>query len=306
MPSTRRGILGVAGSALAGFAGCIAPSGGNGTGSESATAEPAGSPSPADPTEGSTTPRDPAAVGETVTVDGATVSIAEVGVQSSVQYLDSPDSMDVTAEDGVWYVFATIEASAGESGDLPTAADFELAVDGGEHDGTTVPGFDTDGVDGWETQYDPEADGEGWIGFAVQADAPGADPRIALGDASWRLGEDAVERLAGPKPTFELVSFEVPETVEARESFAATVTARNAGDVPGTFRGVLNVEGGVAAYAPYPYDLDLDVGEEATWTEEFGTDVTRPGATMRHHLRTPAGDRDVVTEVSGTPTEEGD
>ncbi|QLG62572.1 hypothetical protein [Halorarum salinum] len=183
--------------------------------------------------------------------------------------------------------------------------DFGLVADGDGHETTTFV-VDTYGVDGWGAPFDPEADGEGWIGFAVPAGSSGEDPRITLGEASWRLDDEHATRLAGPKPTFELVSFDVPETVEARESFGATVTARNVGDVPGAFRGVLNVEGGVAAYAPYSFELELDADEEASWTKEFGSDVTRPAVLMRHHLKTPAGDRDAKTEVSSTPTTDGE
>ncbi|QLG26764.1 hypothetical protein HUG10_04035 [Halorarum halophilum] len=293
MSSTRRTALEVAGATLFGLAGCAGRLVGDGARSNSPTEEPTEFPTPA----ASSAPEETAAVGEALTVEGATVSITDVRVQSSFQYHDSDDSMDVISESGVWYVFAGVEASVGSSGDPPRTTDFTLVTDGGEL--ATPTGVQGGGqhVRGWEGAYDAGSTAEGWIAFPVPAESSVEGARITLGDGSWRLDDEHVERVAGPKPTFELVAFEVPETVEAWSRFEASVTARNASEVPGTYRAVLNVAGGVAAYAPYPFELELEAGEEATWTNEFGRDVTDPGTRIRHYLRSPTGDRSAETRI---------
>lgn len=282
MPSRRQFLAAVGATGLAGCVGEPEPS---------ETAFPS-------PTPGTASP---AAVGEAVTVDGATVTLEQVAVRDSLFVQASADSKDVLARDGERFLLTTVTVE----GDAPESADaFSLAVDGETvaTGSTTFASNHYGYLDRWP--YDPDGergDPGGWVGFTPEAPLSGESVAVAVGDAGWRLPDEAVDHLQRPLPGYELVSFDYPERVGPEETFTVSVSVENTGPVAGTFRGVLNVANIEYAYYPYPFELTLGAGERGTWEKEFdASNINNSGGL---HLRTPVGNPDGTVEVvDPTPT----
>ncbi|MFB6193476.1 MAG: hypothetical protein ABEI75_00290, partial [Halobaculum sp.] len=220
-------------------------------------------------------------------------------VQKSGYRPTSPDSMAVTDPDGAQFLLCRVRV---EDGAFDASA-FRLEVDGETYRGNAAVD-DHYSVGGYEALYDSEY-GEGLLVFRVPAPAP-ADPPVAvrLRDAAWRLSRGAVERLRRPETTFALAAFETPDRIDPDEGFTVRVRARNTGDVPGVFRGVLNVAGYRYAFAPFPFEIDLAAGESGTWQKEFPTVTRDVTGDVGLFLRTAIGDRTRrVPFVTPTPTE---
>lgn len=288
---SRRAFLGTAAGFL-GVAGCLGRDPGS-TPSATTTATP-----PATQT--------PATVGAERTVDGVPVTVSNLSVQDSVLYLDSPDSMAVATREDERYVLVSVSGS--ESGPPPEA--FSLVVDGDRYPGRVdEAGIGID-VRDRGAKYDPSfGTDSGWVAFLVPPELDAETGRVTVTDggetAAWRLDRDVLERLRRPKARFELRETEIPEAVR-RDPVTARVVAENVSEVAGTFRGVLNVAGLIAAYAPYPFALDADPGETVTWEKTFDERPPHSG-TVGFFLYTVAGDRETrAPVVSGTTTETGE
>lgn len=292
MPSRRR-LLAVLGAGA--LAGCVGEEG-----------PPDSSPTDS-PTTSSTVspPATPATVGNPISVDGATLTLEQVAVRDSLFVQASADSKDVLARDGERFLLGTVTVD-GDGPASPSA--FSLIVDS-ETVGTGSTEFARNHygyLDRWP--YDP--DGErgtpgGWVGFTPNAPLSGEPVSVAVGDAAWRLPEEAVEQLHQPLPSYDLLSFDHPETVGPEETFTVSVTVENTGAVAGTFRGVLNVSNIEYAYYPYPFELALEPGSRKTWEREFDAENVHGDGTGGLHLRTPTRSRDSSVEVvepTETPT----
>ena len=80
----------------------------------------------------------------------------------------------------------------------------------------------------------------------------------------WRLPDDTVELLAS-RPQFEIERFDVPERVEAEETFAAAVDVKNGGDRPGRFLATLGAKRGSLGVPES--SVSVDVGATGTLRE---------------------------------------
>lgn len=290
MPS-RRGYLAVIGSLS--FGGCL-DNGGAST--------PVGTTTTTTETATTTTTAAASQVGEAITVDGAEVTLNRVTTQSSFVYQESADTKGVAAREGGRFLLTEFGVD-GES--RPTVTQFSVFADG-ETLSEPVWDYRTRQPSGPSFDRSPYDGNGGWLLFPVPAELDADTVRIVVDDVVWGFPEAVSTRLRQPLPTFDIVSFEHPETVEADEEFSVSVTAENIGETTGTFRGVLNVAEVEYAVYPYPFELELDPGESATWTKEYGPEagLNEAGDTGSFDLRTPVGERggeiEVVDEKSTT------
>jgi hypothetical protein len=298
MPSRRR-FLAVLGST--GLTGCVG-------GPESAVTGTDSTSTSTDTGTGTTTTTqtpDRSAVGDTITADGAALTLVEVVTASGLPFVYT-DSGGVQSSEGRRYVLADI-ATRGSS--PPAASRYSLTA-GARLVGPAEPrGSYWFGLDEHRYPYSPGpgggTDSGGWLAFPVEGELDADAPQITVNGAGWRLPESVTERLRQPAPQFDLVSFDYPETVGSEEPFDVSVTAANTGRVAGTFCGVLNASIKYASYA-YPFWLDLDPGEEATWSKAYGggEGVNEPGDTGSLDLRTMVGERDGEIEVTTATDQE--
>ncbi|MBP1987436.1 hypothetical protein [Halolamina salifodinae] len=237
----------------------------------------------------------PAQVGEAVNVNGAEVTLNRVTTQSSFVYQESADTKGVATREGERFLLAEFGIS---SESRPTVTQFSIVADG-ETVSEPIRDYRTRQPSGPSFDRSPYDENGGWLLFPVPAELDAESIRIVVGDVGWGLSDAVSTQLRQPLPTFDIVSFEHPETVETDEEFSVSVTAENIGETTGTFRGVLNVAGVEYAVYPYPFELELDPGESATWTREYGPEsgLNEAGDTGSLDLRTPVGDRGGEIEV---------
>jgi hypothetical protein len=295
MPSRRSYLAGL-GSLGCGFslAGCL--------GDEPAATETTRSPTP--------TP-EVRSFGNEATVGGATMTPSAVHPQSSFVWV-ADDWADVLRLGDQWVAFVRLSVG-GDPEAAPPRGAFSLVADdtsfvARERLGEAPVGLVSPDEAVAASPYDPTDRSEGWLAFTVPSGFESAsDLRLWLehdGDtAQWSVPSEATARLAGPRPTFEVTSFDVPERVSSSETAEVTVTARNTGDVHGVFRGCVNTTG---MYSFSSIERPLEVGAETTWTETLQASHYAPGGgTFTCNLRTAGDDereRAVEVVADGTST----
>lgn len=174
------------------------------------------------------------------------VSFVGYGVQRSGFSRLHPDFEVVWAPPDRQLLFAMVTVEGGRPTDI-SFDDFSLEV----RDRTVA---EADGVEGQDREvYYPypdecECDGryETYATFPLSAPSS-AESAVVRWEGPQEthtdtLPDDALASLSAPTTTWELVSFDVPDSVGPDESFIVSFQARNVDDVGGTFRGVLNEE----------------------------------------------------------------
>lgn len=292
MPS-RRALLTSLGVALTGFAGCLD------TPSESptATATPTADAAPTETT-----------LGESVSLDRTTVTVAETAAVHSYQYLSAPDAFGVESAGDGQFLFVGVTAE----GERPPPVD-AFGLDGVDDervshvDRAGVPERDLAPVG--EDRY-TEANPQGYLIFRVPApldaesvgvalgwasdatDAPSEDPDLR---ARWSIPESRLETLRSPPPEFS-VSYDVPEAVGPDEPVPIRVDVTNTGEGAGVVRGAINHTGPM--HGGDTFSLSLDPGASKTYEEtvdyhvdeDFGVDrmqfeVVVPGDSQSFTVR---------------------
>ncbi|WP_410765709.1 hypothetical protein [Haloferax sp. DFSO60] len=248
--------------------------------------------------------REPLAFGEEATTGNVTVTPAKGHPQASIFYVSNVDHASIERLDDEWVVFVSVFARS-ESGAPPSRDAFRLVAGDDEFTPLQKVGdapLRTISPDERivSNEYSPESGGGGWIAFTVPEEYESAsDLELQFGSdepvVHWNLPDDAKERIAGPRPTFEVVSFDVPEQVSRGEETELVVTARNMGPVDGLFRGCINTTG---MYAFYEVLLPLEVGAEAATAKRLPSIYTRePGAKFSCELKTGADNHRQTVEV---------
>jgi hypothetical protein len=289
-PSRRTFLRAATGTLLAG-AGCLGHDGPRTTNGSSST--------PTDPI--ATTPPSPTAptvtdLGTERTVGDTPVTVSNLSVRDSVLTLDD-DSMTLVTSEDERYVLVSVAGS--DSG--PASESFALVVDDDRYPGR-VDVFGGSSVHDRGPTYDPSygTDG-GWVAFVVPLELDARESRVVVeheGEtAAWRLSDEDLERLRRGRARFELREVVIPERVTVGEKVSVRVAAENVADVPGTFRGVLNVANLGIAYAPYPFALDADPGETVVWEHTFGQRPPRAADSIGFLLDTVAGERETRATV---------
>jgi hypothetical protein len=203
-------------------------------------------------------------------------------------------------------VLATVAGS--ESGPPPDA--FALVVDGDRYRARPDVLGGPFRISDRGPPYDPSygTDG-GWVAFVVPSPLDAREGRIVVADdggtAAWRLDESTLAALRRPTARFELRAVEIPETITVGESVSVRIAAENVSEVPGVFRGVLNVANLQYAYAPYPFALETEPGEVVVWEKTFDETPPEGVGSVGFFLDTVAGDREVRATVGtavGTAT----
>jgi hypothetical protein len=228
------------------------------------------------------------------------VSFVGYGVQRSAFYRRHPDFETVWAPRGRQLLFAMVTVEGGQPTDLPFE-DVSLRIDD-----RTVG--DAEGVEGQggRTYYpypdECEATYETYATFPLPAPSSPSTAEVRWGRSdgtrTWSLPDDALAALGQPTTDWELVSFDVPDSVGPGESFSVAMEARNVGDAPGKFRGVLNQEGpmyGVSAQWKRTVSPGSTIRRADTIDvlKEIDADVSA----VKLRLRTVAGDVDHEVRV---------
>ncbi|MFW5949355.1 MAG: hypothetical protein ACOCSD_07145 [Halolamina sp.] len=238
MPSTRREFvassLGLAAALVT--SGCIddAP----GTGSESPTDSPKGSPS------GTQTPPPESAERS---VGGDTVAVTDVVARKAVTYDSMMGSGGVVATEGRQFVVATVHSDAElemEQFSLAAGGESWHAVDPGEHGAQNYAVADHEGGVVGEPATGGE-DANRYVAFELDSPlepatpAEGDSPQIVIENGGergrWPLPDEARETLAAPSPSFELDSLDVPESVQQGDPLDVELTATNTSETDGRF-----------------------------------------------------------------------
>ena len=215
--------------------------------------------------------------------------------------LDDDAMTLVTPDDGRYVLFSV---AGSESGPAPES--FSLVVDGDRYPSRVDAFGGSPSLHDRGPKYDPSygTDG-GWIAFVVPPALDAREARIRVENgadaAEWRLDDDHLDALRRSLARFELRRVDLPERLRPYEPVSVRVAAENVSEVPGVFRGVLNVANLVAAYAPYPFALDTDPGETVVWEKTFTEGPPPSAPSVGFFLDTVAGERDVRATV-GTET----
>ncbi|MFD1635158.1 hypothetical protein ACOZ4L_05395 [Haloplanus ruber] len=280
MPSGRRAFLTSVGAAATGLAGCLD----GGESSRSPTRTPTASPS-------DTAAPDAVALGDSVSIDGVTVTVSDLVTAHSVRYLSAPDAMDVLPTSDDQFVF--VDVSAGGSGTTPSSHRFGLVADATPY-GSGIEYIGPARVDAPVTgrQYGA-SNPDGFLGFRVPAPLDAESVAVVLGGdgpertdmqpdpddvaARWSVPPAAVTPLRSPPPVFA-ASVDVPASVPATEPIPVTLDVRNEGDGPGVFRAAINHQG--PQYGATGIDRSLAAGESITHevtVDYYRDDDTTPG-----------------------------
>ena len=184
---------------------------------------------------------------------------------------------------------ATVLTHIQNTGDAPGEADVEFTVDGeleATEEGLVLGPGETETV-----AFDVVLDDEGEYEAGVAAGAFDADEITLVADADDPPPPTPPEP-DPDEPAFELSDLDAPATVDAGETFAATVDVTNIGDVAGettllaTFADetagekIVELDPGETEPREFEFDADLEAGtyaltiEETETGHEIGTDVT--------------------------------
>ena len=271
----RRTVLTAVGTGLAGIAGCL-----SGTDAERSTETDVATDSEADAT----------------TATATSPALGDVVVAKATPYASSMGSGGVLTDPDRQYVVAGVDG-VDPFHDLTFV--FETAGETWEPGLPETTGARNRSVAGVERPY---------VAFSVPSPLSATEPRISLtgGGGEWPLSVTAAAQLAEPSPRFELVSFEVPETVEHGRRFSVSLTARNASDTDGRFLAALywptrRIEDDDESTV---VDRQVGAGETVTASVDLGTEYTVAedgpvSLQLRGHV-----DDSAVVEVTGagTPT----
>jgi hypothetical protein len=260
MPSSRRALLTGVGAALTGLAGCLDTSG-DGP-STTPTSTPTGTPASPALTD--------AALGDSVTVDGVTLTVSDATDAHSIRYLTAPDAFGVlgaaAGADSDQFVLVRVSAAGGD--DPPAPEHFSLVADG--------TGYDA-GIEGvGPARVDAPVSGRpyggstrrGYLGFRIPAPLDAADVAVVFADAArWSLPDAVVDGLQSPPPAFE-TTLSVPDAVAADEAISVRIDVTNEGEGVATFHGAINHQGPL--YAADSFSVSLPPGESTTHEATVG------------------------------------
>lgn len=219
---TRRTYLAAVSLGLAGLGGCL-----------SEPADPAGGPTD-DTTTASDGTTQPSGTTDDTTTDSPTVTVRDPIVRKAVTHYAWPGSTQILAPEDEQFVVATVE---GPEETAPPA--FRLEAGGREFTpGVDAPGrhhAELAGREGGSVLKNDHA--RGYLAFRVPSPLDVDDARIVRADGgpSTPLPDRELTRLARRAPEFEIVSLDVPDTVEHGVPLEVSLDVRNVGDVPGRF-----------------------------------------------------------------------
>jgi len=250
MPSRRRLVVSL-GAALTGLAGCL------------------------DTSFDSTPPPAEATLGDSISLDGTTVTATELAAVHSYHYLSAPDAFGVESAGGDRFLFVALTASGERP---PPGRAFALDV-GGDRlafpEAAPAPERDLAPVgDGRYTEESPQ----GYLVFRVPAPletsvavtlrhaSQVSDSRVDTDDARarWSIPDARLDPLRSPPPEFA-VSYDVPESVGANDPIPVRVAVTNEGDGFGVCRGAINQTGPM--YGGDTFSLSLEPGASKTYEE---------------------------------------
>lgn len=246
MPS-RRALLTSLGAALTGFTGCL---------------DTASSPTTETP------------LGESVDIDGTTVTVAETAAVHSYHYLSAPDAFGVESAGDGQFLFVGVTAD----GERPPPADaFALQVDDERVQRVThafVPKRDLAPVD--EDRYTAE-NPQGYLLFRVPAPLDAESVAVDLGHVSndtaseatglrarWQIPASRLSGFRSPPPNFA-ASYDVPDAIGAGDPIPVRVDVTNTGEGAGVCRGAINQTGPM--YGGDTFSLSLEAGASKPYEE---------------------------------------
>ncbi|WP_251329652.1 hypothetical protein [Haloplanus pelagicus] len=293
MPSSRRTLLASIGTAAAGLAGCLGPSGSTG----SPTSTPTSTATPGSPAS------EPVPLGRSVDVNGVTVTVSDPAVAHSARYLSAPDAFDVVAAGTDQFLFVTVAA---EGGSRPPSPDAFGVVVADVRYGAGIEALGPARVDAPVSgrRYG-DAGRHGYLAFRLPAPVATTDLAVVLGEgARWTLPSSAAEALRSPPPAFE-TGVDVPDAVPADEPIPVTLDVTNAGDGPGVFRGAINHGGPL--YSAAGFDLSLASGESTTHevTVDYHVGSETPPDCVQFAVVGPGVDRSFEVGIEGGGTGTG-
>jgi len=205
---TRRSVLALAGSGLAGLAGCTGDGPGTPTDATTRTTD--------DPTT-TTTVRDRTDPATSTTADPPATPVPSVEAVSVHRSVRTVRVAHLGVRGGLYVVAAVATDDAAGRARSTTA----LALDGESRDPLD--------------RIVRPVDGSSGVAFEVPAEGVDADTgQVAVGDDAWPLDDAALARLADP-PVFSVESFEVSGEADAGDAATATLTVANTGGTDGRF-----------------------------------------------------------------------
>lgn len=309
MPS-RRTLLASLGAALTGLTGCFDTP--TDRSAESATPTPTPTATTPTVTPPSADPRIETTLGESVDIDGATVTVTDVAGVHSYQYLSAPDAFGVESADHGRFLFVGV-AARGER--PPPAHAFGLFLDGKpasrwDH----APGPTRDLAPIGQQRYDEDTP-QGYLCYLVPAPLEADTVTVVLGRAprttsdpgntgewaQWSIPHASLEPLRSPAPEFT-VSHDVPDAVGADDPVPVRVDVTNEGG-PGVCRGAINQTGPM--YAGDTFSLPLDSGESATHESAIAYHVGESLGVdrLQFEVVVPDGSRSFTVRLDGAETE---
>ncbi|WP_415379733.1 hypothetical protein [Halosimplex sp. TS25] len=217
---------------------------------------------------------------------------------------NSPDSFGVYGARDEQYVVALLD---GASASRPAVDDITLLADGTSADARNSVGYGGWALFDYGGAYLPSDNPSGWVVFRVSKPLDVAEAAITWPGGEYPLGDDVLADLARPPASFEIASFEAPESAAQGTTFTLSLTVENTGDVDGTFVGAVNRN--FPAYAPVAsIRLPVAAGETATWEREVTVDdVGYEGSgelRLWLYWRDDSEDRQVTVDV-GTNSPDG-
>jgi hypothetical protein len=234
------------------------------------------------------------------------VTIESAAVQYAYRHIENVDWGAVRTADGQ-FVFVTIDASetdpfdSSEANPAPSRDEFLLLADDGLHKPLEIEDTFPITPDIPGKPYRPDRSGtfpRGWLVFDVRAQLD-TEPSLRLGgifnSVKWEL--DTVKATA-PPPAWEWTA-NVPDTVAPGETFDITVSAKNVGNGPGTFRGVVNFSSPM--YKAERFDIVLHPGESGKGKVSTDISARHSGGEETYQVRTPAGRSEVAVTVETEP-----
>lgn len=300
MPSRRDYLAGFGGSlASLGVAGCL------GAGPPTQSARETATPTP---------PPDPNAFDERVILGSVGVTPQIAQVQGSFHRVLNRSWGAVERVEGHWVVFVELAVDTPETASIPL--DSIQLVSGDDRfvaretfAGIAARDVYLDHLIGPKLPY-AETNRTGWVGFVVPSEYPGSDDFTLQieydGDTvEWTLPSTDTTRLSDPLPTFELVSFDGPETVPLTGTAELEITAKNSSAVDGVFRASVNTTGPSGVRRPHRRRVPIEAGGEVTTTVQLTPSTYTPeaGTAFECYLRTASSGRSLVISVGGGTNE---
>ncbi|SDZ90625.1 hypothetical protein SAMN04488065_1142 [Haloplanus vescus] len=283
MPSRRR-LVASLGAALTGLAGCL------------------------DTSSDSTPPTAEATLGDSISLDGTTVTATELAAVHSYHYLSAPDAFGVESAGSDRFLFVALTASGERP---PPGRAFALDV-GGDRlafpEAAPAPERDLAPVgDGRYTEESPQ----GYLVFRVPAPLE-TSVAVTLRQASqvsdsrvdddararWSIPDARLDALRSPPPEFA-VSYDVPESVDANDPIPVGIDVTNKGDGSGVCRGAINhthpMHGGDS------FSLSLDSGASTTYemTVDYHVDDRVDADSLEFDLLVPGDARSFTVTLEG-------